>query len=230
MAISERWLDNIANNLANASTVGFKRETLAFNERLMREMRAQLGTGEVVGSLGSGPELLTSAMVMEQGAAVSTGNPLDVAILGDKGFFAVQSAEGVRYTRNGSFNLSPDRTLITKSGQPVLDTQNQPITLPEGKAEISEFGEVKVNGQTIAQLGIVDGAFSPAGYGLYSGASTLPMESVQLMTAALESSNVNAIDEMVQMVKLNRAFEMSQKSASSQDEATERLIQSLNSR
>lgn len=230
MAISERWLDNIANNLANASTVGFKRETLAFNERLMREMRAQMGTGEVVGSLGSGPELLKSAMVMEQGAAVSTGNPLDVAILGDKGFFAVQSADGVRYTRNGSFNLSADRTLVTKSGQPVLDTQNQPINLPEGKAEISEFGEVKVNGEVIAQLGIVDGAFSPAGYGLYSGTSTQPMESVHLMTAALESSNVNAIDEMVQMVKLNRAFEMSQKSASSQDEATERLIQSLNSR
>lgn len=230
MAVSERWLDTIANNLANASTVGFKKEAVAFNESLLREMRANAGQGESIGQLGSGPGSLTTRLVMEVGAPVHTGNSLDVAIRSENGFFSVRTADGARYTRNGSFTIGADRTLTTQAGLPVLDTQGNPIFLPQGKPEITEAGDVLVDGKPVAQLGLYDGNFEPQGEGLYSTSNATPTITASLMPQALEGSNVNAIEEMVQMVKLNRAFELAQKSAASQDESTDRLIQSMNAR
>jgi flagellar basal body rod protein FlgG len=230
MAVSERWLDTVTNNLANASTVGFKREAVAFNESLLREMRSQGGQGGAVGSLGSGPGPISTSLVMEVGSPIHTGNPLDVAIRTEKGFFSVQTPDGARFTRNGSFTLGADRTLVTQAGLPVLDTQGSPITMPVGKPEITEAGEVKVDGKVIAQLGLFDGEFSAMGENLYTGENTTPMTTAALMPGSLEGSNVNAIEEMVQMVKLNRAFELAQKSAASQDESTDRLIQSMSAR
>lgn len=227
MQAADKWMDTIAANLANSSTVGFKREAIDFNERLMRELYN--ADGKPLGELGAGPESIGRHVIFDVGTPLNTGNPLDVAIRTTEGLFAVQTGEGIRYTRNGSFSVSADNELITKDGHQVLDPQGQPITVRPGILEITTTGQVQSDGVPVGQLGLFKGDFTRFGNSLFACENAEPMDAVNLATSAVESSNVNAIEEMVAMIKLNRAFEMAQKSVTSQDEASERLLQILNS-
>lgn len=232
MTAAEQYLDVIAHNLANASTTGFKREDVSFNEGLLRLMRNERGEGPSIGELGAGPNMQDRVIVWEVGNPILTGNPLNVSVRNQQGLFAVQTANGINYTRSGAFTLNEQKQLVTQSGHPVLDEQGSPIQFALGvkNIEISEGGAVMADGAKIAQLGLWQGDATRMGDSLFTLANPTAVAKVDLVPRSVESSNVNAVEQMVAMIKLHRAFEMSQKSATTQDEATNGLIQSMNQR
>lgn len=233
MSVAERWMDVISHNLANASTTAFKRDVMVFNEGFERLLANSGGEGESIGRLGAGPEVKGVFTVWEMGGIAPTGNDFDVALATENGMFQVRSGNGsVSFTRDGAWALSPERTLVTKNGSEVLDAEGQPITIPPGQMVIGRDGAVEVNGQRVGQIAVFTGAFSKNGNGEYASNNAVAMtpDTVQIQQRFIESSNVNAIEEMISMIKLNRAFEMAQRSAQSQDESTGRLIQILQGR
>jgi flagellar basal body rod protein FlgG len=227
MLSAQRLLDVVSHNLANVSTNGFKREGIVFNEQLERAMFTD--DGRYVGRLGAGGWPQDHYVSMEAGPMTTTGNPLDVAIQ-EEGLFAVQTPAGVRYTRNGSFGVDAERRLTTHDGRPVLDTSLREITLPDGAISIDGVGRVTVGGAEVAQIGVFEGRVKKMGEALYEGADMKALESPRLLTGVTEGSNVNAIEEMIAMIKLNRIYEMAQRGAQSQDEMTQKLLSSIQGR
>jgi flagellar basal-body rod protein FlgF len=135
-------LDLAAGNLANAGTAGYRAERDYFRSVILGPdaLHSQLdSTVNAFGVLGG------SRLDFGQGALTPTGNPLDLAIEGD-GFFAIQTQQGVRYTRDGQFERSQDGTLTTQAGEPVLDARQQPIRVPAGEVAVGADGAVSVNG------------------------------------------------------------------------------------
>lgn len=229
MAIAERWMDVISQNLANASTTAYKRDVLVFNEGLERMLQSG---DETLGKLGAGPGEYGVFTIQDVGLISQTGAPLDVALQSPGAMFQVQTDRGVFFTRNGRWTLNQGRELVTGTGAKVLDDSGSPIVLPAGRVEISDRGVIEVNGQRVGQLGLFTGNFVKLGDGLYKGDDPVAAEpgSASVLQGAIEGSNVNAIEEMIAMIKLNRAFEMAQKSAQGQDESTQRLLQILQDR
>lgn len=155
MVAQQHRMDALANNLANVDTTGYKKDTSvqkAFPEMLIRRMndtglyKWPFGSSEVapvVGKLGVGVEHNETFTVFEQGAMKPTSNPFDLA-LDNKGFFSVQTPDGERYTRNGSFVLGKEGLLLTKEGFPVLGEKG-PINIKENNFTIDNQGRVWVN-------------------------------------------------------------------------------------
>jgi flagellar basal-body rod protein FlgF len=192
-------VDIITNNLANVNTTGFKRD---FGHILQTE------TGSDV----------ANKVDFSAGELVTTGNELDVAINGP-GFFAIQTPNGVRYTRNGSFSLNARGELVTKDGMAVLNSSGSTINVGHGKVAIQDGGIVTVDRNEIATLKIVN-FIEPQKLqkeGLYRLIWTGGPGAVQdvpdahLQSGALERSNVNAMDEMVHLMSAYREFEAVQK-------------------
>lgn len=227
MLTAQRALDLIANNLANVSTNGFKRDGLAFNDALVREMTAN---GRPIGSVGSGAAVQTTYTDFTAGSIEETGNPLDLAILGERGLFAIQTSQGIRFTRDGAFALNASRQLVAKDGSPVLDSQMRPITVDSGRLSIQADGRILVDQEDRGQIGIFEVAsLAKDGGNRFVGTDPRPLTAT-VRSGAIETSNVVAVDAMVQMIQLSRLFEMSQRSIVSQDELTQRLIQIVNER
>ncbi|HRF59200.1 MAG TPA: flagellar hook-basal body protein [Fimbriimonadaceae bacterium] len=228
MIAGQQMLDSIAQNLANASTTGYKRDGISFQDALIRTLRADGGTGPVLGELGSGAKEVGRYTDFAPGPIQRTGNPLDVAIKTREGAFAVQTPDGVRYTRDGSFTRSADGQLVTQSGFSVLDSQGRPIALPDGEAlAIGPNGAITAGDQEIATLGVFEGSFTKIGNTLFAGSDSKPVASPSLEPEAIEGSNVDTLHSMIQMIEINRTFELSQRSIIQQDELTQKLIQSL---
>lgn len=250
MLSAQRMMDVVANNLANVSTNGFKRDQLGFNDTLIQQLKG--GDGELVGGIGIGPNQSGEHTSFEPGSIQSTGNALDVAIhrtyrpdpsdpnkqVPEDGMFAVQTPNGIRFTRDGAFHLDETGTLVNGEGLAILDVGRNPIQISQGAADIaiSTSGEIsaRLPGTNehvmMGELGVFRGTFVKEGANLFSGSNVAPIESPSVQSKALEGSNVNPIQEMVQMISLGRAFEMAQKSIQSQDELAQKLIQSLQDR
>jgi len=213
-------LDTAANNLANAGTNGFRaqRDTFSgvlasgFSYDQIASGQAGSQVGESVNSFGV---LGASAMDLGQGAVVPTGNSLDLALSG-QGFFAIQTANGVRYTRDGSFVQSANGQIQTQQGEPVLDAQMQPITLPSGSVEVSTDGTVSVDSGTVAKVGIFQIAGSNLtmeGTNRYAVAAgvTPTAADATVKQGALEGSNQDAVHGTMQLILVQRQTEMMQK-------------------
>ena len=236
-------LDVIASNLANASTNGFKQDSLAFESVLAGTKNPPA----VPPGQTADPVLLQERMLTDysSGALVQTGNTLDVALQGD-GFFAVQTPDGLAYTRQGNFRLSTDGTLVTASGYPVLSKsgerpeEGQPIKFDTGQAGggkpvIDNQGNITVNGEPVASLAIYD---FPKPYQLTKAANTLftagsgavPQAASPMTTVAqgsIEQSNVDSISQMVQMVEASRYFESCSKVIRSFDDMAAKATSDL---
>ncbi len=233
MSALQRGMDVTANNLANASTTGFKRDGLIFQDTLQREMFANGGLGQSIGKLGAGAQAVEEYTIRENGAITLTSNPLDMAITTPNGMFAVKVGNQIKYTRDGAFVLDEQRRLVTKSGHPVLDPNGDEITIPAGKVEVDNGGRIMAAGAPIGQIGVFDlnpnSAFIKEGSNLFSATNGVtPMDESPIVASSLESSNVNAVESMLDMIKIGRLFELSQKNIQSQDELLQRLISSLN--
>jgi flagellar basal-body rod protein FlgF len=210
-------VDVITNNLANANTTGFKRD---FGHILRDE----------TGAFDAGTQVDLSV-----GDLVPTENELDVAING-QGFFAIQSPNGVRYTRNGSFNLNAGGELVTKDGMPVLNSSGNTINIGQGKVAIQDTGIVTVDGKETATLKIVnfDDPRKLQKEGLYRLVWNGKPDGVQdvsephLKGGALERSNVNAMDEMVHLMSAYREFEAVQRTLKTlMTDMNSKLVQEL---
>jgi flagellar basal-body rod protein FlgF len=206
-------MEVIANNLANINTLGFKKDKVSFESLLSSSTNPPV----VPQSTTADPILTREVYSIDYSAGQlnHTGNSLDMAINGD-GFFTVSSPEGQAYTRQGHFRLNGAKTLVTSDGYPVLGQNGGEITIRGGKVEIGHKGEIIVDGTTVDTLKIVD--FQKP-YNLTKTGSTLfvpadPQESPQAATSTveiqqeyIESSNVDSIGEMVQMLDANRYFD-----------------------
>ena len=204
-------LELVAHNLANLSTTGYRGEQATF--------RSLLAGGNAANPLNAAANdygvLGGSRIDRSAGGLAPTGNPLDVAIAGS-GFFVVETAGGLAYTRNGSFHLTPAGQLVTADGNAVLGQQG-PIVLPGGGVAVSGDGTVSVDGAVIEQLRMAE--FSPdtsleaLGNALYSapsGSALVPASS-SVRQGMLESSNVSPVESVVQLITIERNAEMMQR-------------------
>ena len=202
-------LDTIANNLANVSTAGFRASHNVFSAVLDTMGNSTLSTlNQDANDYGvlSGTQLDTS-----QGALVRTGNDLDLAMEGP-GYFAVQTASGTVYTRGGNFRVSPQGQLITATGDPVMG-DNGPIAIVGTPVSISQDGTISANGAISGRLKLVE--FPPsvqiqsAGGTYYTApaGAAVPAKDSQVRQGMLESSNVNPVTSVVEMISAEREVE-----------------------
>ncbi|HVT11879.1 MAG TPA: flagellar hook-basal body protein [Fimbriimonadaceae bacterium] len=223
MSAAQNMLDVIANNLANVSTNGFKGDSLRFRDALEESM-ASAGRG--IGQMSYGVAPAGEVTDFSMGAVSQTGNPLDVAITDSKGAFKLDNGQ---YTRDGAFRLNDAKELVDRDGNRVLDSSGSPITLDGAEIDIHPNGEIVVDGQTVATLGVYDGTFLKVGQNQFTSTDAKPTDQISIQAGAVEGSNVNPVIAMIQMIQLSRNFDMSQKTVQQHDELTQRLIQSLNS-
>jgi flagellar basal-body rod protein FlgF len=213
----QRELDIVANNLANADTTGFKVEQLLSSVDPQTPARSTGVTPPINFVADNGV-----ARDYSQGAMRQTGSPLDVAING-QGFFQVSTAAGTVYTRDGRFATNAQNQLVTQTGDPVLDASGSPITLnPQGGApQIAQDGTIsqQVPGQSQAQnigrLGVVSFADlssltkqGDSNYTNTTNAQPTPVTGDVLRQGMLETSNVQPIVEVTDLIRISRAYDM----------------------
>lgn len=212
-------LDTIANNLANASTPGYRAQHNIFSAVLTSAGSA--GSSSVSQAINNYGILSGTTLDRGQGALQKTGNPLDVAIQGS-GFFVVQTANGQMYTRNGSFQVSGSGQLITPAGDPVMGDRGIVSMLP-GPVSISPDGTISSNGAVAGKLKLVDFAagtqLASAGGTYYSAPakSETPSIGSTVQQGALENSNVNPVSSIVELITAQRTAEMMQRALTAFD-------------
>ena len=221
-------LELLANNVANASTGGYK----ADREFYSLYVAPEAGDNDTLSTM---PVIQRSWTDMDQGTLHSTGNPLDVALSG-KGFFAVDGPSGALYTRNGNFRLAADGKLSTADGYAVRNTQGAPISLQStGAIEIGTDGTVRQDGNVIGQLQIVD--FSTNAGVSKQGANYFRITDPSIKPSApsgtavqqgnLESSNTGTAESAVRLISVMRQFEMLQKAVTLGGEMNRRAIEEV---
>ncbi len=240
----------IANNLANVNTSGFKRqrasfETLAYQQNVTAGAPSDAQNQYAIGlSLGTGVAVQGTARIETQGSLQTTGNALDIAIQGS-GYFQVEMPDGqTGYTRAGNFSLSSEGTVVTPDGLTLIPQ----IQIPEGASAITIGSDGTVSatlaGQNeVSELGQIEIAsfvnaagLTPMGDNLLveSGASGAPQVGAagiegrgSLRAGALEQSNVNIVEELVDMIETQRAYEVNSKMISATDEMLQFVNQQL---
>jgi len=224
----ELRMDVISNNLANSSVCGYKKYRISFQDAL----NAESGGSEPapVDSSPGGNGLVRTEIDFTQGDFRSTGNELDLAIHGE-GFFKVQTAEGVRYTRKGNFTLDTQGFLVTQNGDRVLG-QGGPIQIPGKQIEINGMGGITADGEEAGTLDLI--AFDDTvklvadGKAMFANPSGEPEVDLPFISrvkqGAIELPNVEIAEEMVSMIHCMRAFESYQKVIRILDEVNQRAI------
>lgn len=240
MTAQETKLDTIANNLANANTTGFKRQDAQFEDLIYQNLRAPVATpaGTVSPSgvqVGSGTRVVATSREFAQGTIQQTGNPLDIAIEG-QGFLAVMRGQGeIAYTRAGSLKVDAQGRLTTTDGLPT----EPPITVPAEATNVSISAEGLVTAQMPGQrqptqLGQLQlamfpnpGGLNAVGHNLYEATASSGEPTTgnagesgrgTFMQGALEGSNVEVVNEMIALVRTQRAYEINSKVVAAADE------------
>jgi len=226
-------LEMLANNLANADTTGFKADSALFQSVLETALEDEHGrkVGGGLAFVATGPGHTNQ----EQGPILSTGRALDVAIEGP-GFFQINTKDGVRYTRAGSFSVNAEGQLTGPGGHPVVGAGG-PIRVPSGGATIDAKGRVlAADGRELGRLSIEE-FFEPEklvreGESLFRAPIDqvgMPVDDPHLVPGSIEQSNVQPAHEITQLVILQRAFEASLQALEADDAASRRLIEEVSS-
>lgn len=214
----------VANNIANTVTTGYRQEGLVFSE--------------FVHAVEGSPSLsMTRAEVrntsMVQGTLTQTAGQFDFAIEGD-GFFLVETPDGERLTRAGSFAPNAQGDLVTKDGFRVLSADRAPIFVPTGSAEIrtGADGTLTGDGQPIGRLGVfqtesLQGLMRDDGITFRSDAEIFPAEEARVLHGFLEGSNVDPVLQMARLVEIQRAYETGQSFLDAEDERIRGAIKAL---
>ena len=247
MTAQQLNLDNVANNLANSSTAGFRRRRLQFQDLLYQNLimpgAASTQQTTVVAGLqiGLGTRTAASEVIQLQGEFSSTGNPLDLTVQG-AGFFQVTLPSGeTAYTRGGAFHLDAQGNVVTADGNPVTPA----ITIPPNATSVTvgSDGTVSVTtpGQTAAQqVGTLQLALFPNAGGLNSVGQNLFLATTasgdpiigtpggseglgSIEQGFLEQSNVDVVEEFIQMILAQRSYEANSRVAQSADEMMQQL-------
>ena len=239
-------LNTISNNIANVNTVGFKKAKVEFQDLFYQNQApagVESGDGNVTPTgveFGNGAEVISTAKVFTQGQMTQTGAEFDLAIQGD-GFLEVQRPDGeIVYTRDGALKVGPDGRVMTSSGLPVL-SGFQPMPAGTTSVSISAGGDVTVIAATGTQSYRLQLSRFPNPSGLESLGGNLYQETAAsglpetgspgedgygtVLQGYLEASNVNVVEEMVNMILAQRAYEMNSKSIQTSDEMLQVISQ-----
>jgi flagellar basal-body rod protein FlgF len=213
LAAQTQALELVANNLSNLGTAGYRGEQATFRSLMAGSGSAR--SNPLNAAVNDFGVLGGSRVDLSSGSLTATGNPLDLAVVGN-GFFLVQSPNGPLYTRNGGFHVTPTGALVTIQGDAVLGQQG-PIILPNGAVAVSADGTISVDGAVVEQLRLAE--FSPntslraVGNSLYAApnGSALPPADSSVRQGMLESSNVSPVEGVVQLITIQRNAEMMQR-------------------
>jgi flagellar basal-body rod protein FlgG len=232
----EKALEIIANNLANANTVGFKGDNITFkllNPEPEKNYKSPLPPANYKVDLNKLMPLHGNDIAYvgvagihrdeSQGPAIQTGNPTDIMIEGE-GMFAVHTQDGMRYTRSGQLSLSPEGVLMTPTGHPVLGEKGV-ISVKSGQFEVNRLGEVYQNNQLIDRIPVYKfndpNQLERSGTNLwfYGGPESgrVANRDASITQGALEGSNVNAMKNLTSMIIAHRSYEAYQKTISNYD-------------
>jgi flagellar basal-body rod protein FlgF len=237
MSALERWQDSVTQNIASSQLPGYRKRTTDFSA----EAAGQIQTGSGTSNEEDSAQALMfpkagSTVNFLPGEAQRTERDLDVAIQGD-GFFEVQSADGSKaYTRNGEFQVQPDNTVTTSSGQQVLLESGSPLTLipAGGPVVIDTDGTVVQNNTALGKLSIQtfpdnsqltpgpSGTFLPQG-----GMMPSNVAKPDVLQGYLEGSNVSPMHEMVDLITISRAYESNQKMITTMDTEMQKTLDAL---
>ena len=215
-------LDTAANNLANAGTVGFRAQRDYFRS-VLAGSAGQTSASQVGDAVNDFGILGGNLIDQGQGTLTATGNPLDLALNGP-GFFAIQASQGVQYTRDGGFTRSDTGVLQTMQGEPVLDANGQPITIPTGALSVASDGSISVTtaeGSAIAgKVGVfgfpADTDLVAQGANRFAAPDGVQPASVDaaIEQGSLEGANLDAVHGTMQLILVQRQAEMMQKALS----------------
>jgi flagellar basal-body rod protein FlgF len=213
----------VANNIANISTSGFRREGVVFSEFVFgMDTDPSLSMAYASGRHAD----LTQATLAE------TGGSFDFAIQGE-GFFLIETPQGERLTRAGSFTPSAEGELVTPDGFRLLDAGGAPVFVPpDAKAVgLARDGTLSANGQPVAQIGLWQPADPLALHHqsgtLFDAGAVEPVEGGTILQGMLEDSNVQPVSEIARMIEVQRAYELGQKFLDAEDERVRGVIQAL---
>lgn len=219
-----REMQVVANNIANLSTTGFRREGVIFSEYVKRlEDAPSLSMARASARL----------VDLSQGELSRTGGDFDFAIQGD-GFFLIETPDGQHLSRAGHFTPNADGELVNPDGYRLLDAGGAPIFVPPdvGSVSLANDGTLSAQGVPLAQIGLWQPA-DPISLRhvqgtLFRADATEPMEEPGLILQGyLESSNVNPMAEIARMIEVQRAYEMGQKLLDREDERIRNTVQTL---
>jgi len=217
-------MDVTAHNIANLNTVGFRAERPVF-ANYMQRTGEDIRTDFVIDR--------ATYTVAREGALSETGNPFHLAIRGD-GFFAVETPQGERYTRDGRFQLDDLGRLVSLAGRPVLDQGSGEIVIPEDAetVDIARDGTVSADGDIIARIGLVrfeaDNALLREEDGLYrSDEIPAAAADASVVQGMVENSNVQPIVEMTRMMEISRAYMANSRLIEGEDERQRGMIGKL---
>lgn len=218
-------MQTVANNIANASTDGFRREGVVFSEFVVR-------TGPHSESLSLANASGRSSD-MAQGALVQTNGTFDFAIEGP-GFFLVATPEGDQLTRAGSFTPSPEGVLVASDGAPLLDAGGAPVFVPVTARSITlgADGTLSADGNPVAQVGLWEPGdpmtmARAQGVRFDTGGDVVPVENARILQGFLEKSNVNPVSELTRMIEVQRAYELGQTFLNREDERVRGAIRTM---
>lgn len=222
-------MDVIANNLANVSTPGFKREAAKFEEFVTQVVPSEGQTAPQTISFVKDAGIMRD---LAQGNVETTGAPFDVAING-QGYFAIQTPQGERYTRDGHFTLDASGQIVNSDGNPVLGDGGAITIAPDdGNVQIGADGTISGKSGQIGKLRVVDFANDRAlvkeGSSLYSTTQTPNTASgVSVRQGMLEGSNVQPVIEISHMIEVMRSYEATATLTTSQEDLMRQAIDKL---
>jgi flagellar basal-body rod protein FlgG len=230
MMLLQEMMDNTAHNLSNANTSGFKKSLMASIAQVDINRNDELKLHQ-----DEDHNMSENYIDYSQGSLMITENPFDLA-LENEGFFEVETPNGVRYTRSGSFTRNGMGDLVTLQGYKVLAEDRTHINLDDAADfSVSAAGKVYADGKEIAKLSIVDFAdkrteLGREGFNLYyskTGAEPEKVINATVKQGFLESSNVSVVDSMVEMIRFQRNYEANQKSVHSEDETLQKAVSEI---
>lgn len=232
MNVNMKKMDVTSNNLANVNSTGFKKTGSvqnSFSEMLISRFDNK-GKQEL-GSLGGGVEIEENYTDHSAGELNHTDNDLDLAIKG-RGFFTLQTPEGVRYSRNGSFSLNDQNQIVNSQGHLLLNQSGEPIqTVPGREISIDKNGQINLGELEGDQINVVDfddyRNLTKIGDNLYQTADGIEgnqVEDSKVLQGYLEGSNVNIVKEMANMIETTRAYETNQKIIQTIDNSLDKAV------
>lgn len=222
-----REMDSVANNIANMSTTGYRREGVIFAEYVQ-----DVGPGQPSLSMGTPVGRVSD---LGQGNLTRTNGTFDLAIEGP-GFFLIAAPEGQRLTRAGAFTPNEAGELVTPDGYPLLDEGGAPVFVPPDSAgiAIAADGTLSADGVPLGRIGLVEPVdplelSRQAGVMFDAPGGVQPVENGRMLQGFVEESNVNPVVEIARMIEVQRAYELGQGFLDKEDERVRSALQTLTS-